>query len=46
MNRDTLKDKYPDMGWGKRASEYASGYEFVPNVDDFGYLFDPMEVQE
>lgn len=41
VNRETLKDKYPDMNWGERAKEYTRGYEFVPNTDDYGYPTDP-----
>lgn len=43
VNRETLVDKYPDKVWGKRASEYISGYEFVPNMDKYGYPYDPTK---
>ena len=41
VNNETLADKYPDRGWGERAREYTSGYEFVPNEDEYGYPYDP-----
>lgn len=41
VNRETLKDKYPDRNWGEREKEFTSGYEFVPNTDDYGYPTDP-----
>lgn len=43
VNRETLADKYPDKDWGKRAGEYTSGYEFVPNTDEYGYPYDPTK---
>ena len=43
VNRETLKDKYPDRNYGERANEYTSGYEFVPNTDEYGYPYDPRE---
>lgn len=43
VNRKTLADKYPDINWGKRATEYVHGYEFVPNTDEYGYPYDPTE---
>lgn len=41
VNRETLADKYPDKEWGWRAKEYTSGYEFVPNTDEYGDPYDP-----
>jgi len=46
VNRETLADKYPDRNWGERAKEYTSGYEFVPNTDEYGYPYDPTEGEE
>ena len=46
VNRETLSEKYPDGDWGVRGIEYISGYEFVPNTDEYGYPYDPREEQE
>ena len=46
VNRETLADKYPDKNWGERAGEFTSGYEFVPNMDEYGYPFNPTESSE
>ena len=43
VNRETLADKYPDRNWGERAGEFTSGYEFVPNTNEYGYPYDPTE---
>ena len=43
INKETLADRYPDHDWGKRSSEYTFGYEFVPNVDDYGFPYDPTK---
>lgn len=45
VNRENLADKYPDKDWGKRSGEFTSGYEFVPNEDEYGYPFNPMEIE-
>lgn len=46
VNRETLADKYPDTDWGERSGEYTSGYEFVPNENEYGYPYNPMEESE
>ena len=43
VNRETLKDKYPDRGWKDRENVYVNGYEFVPNMDEYGYPINPTE---
>lgn len=45
VNRETLSEKYPDEDWGVSGIEYISGYEFVPNIDEYGYPYDPREEQ-
>lgn len=46
VNRETIADKYPDKSWGARGKEYTSGYEFVPNTDDYDYPYDPTTEDE
>ena len=43
VNRKTIAEKYPDRDWGKRADELVYGYEFVPNEDEYGFPYNPME---
>lgn len=43
VNRETLKDKYSDRKWNSRENEYVEGYEFVPNMDEYGYPIDPTK---
>lgn len=43
VNRETISDRYPHKDWGRRANEYTSGYEFVPNTDEYGYPYDPTK---
>ena len=42
VNKETISDKYPAKDWGKRKDEYTYGYEFIPNLNEYGYPFDPI----
>lgn len=45
INEETLADRFPDKDWNKRSGEFTSGYEFVPNIDEEGFPYDPTKEQ-
>lgn len=45
VNRETLAQRYPDTDWKSRREELVYGYEFVPNLNEYGAPVNPMEVE-
>ncbi len=43
VNKETIAEKYPEHEWGERGNEYTYGFEFVPNMDEYGYPYDPTK---
>lgn len=46
VNKETLKDLFPQTDWGSRENEFVYGFEFVPNTDDYGYPYNPTEAED
>ena len=46
VNRDTLSDEFPDTDWKERSTEFVHAFEFVPNINDYGYPIDPTKEDE
>ena len=43
VNKTTLSEEFPDTDWDKRKDEFCYGYEFVPNMNEYGYPIDPTK---